>query len=95
MLGTVLLLSAGLSKLSAKGKPGEGQGASYACGEDLPTHLMQPDYSQFFPFAFFFTILHVVALMISTIPVTTIGSFAIAVLYLAGALVSIMILFRR
>ncbi len=70
-------------------------GTSYACGEDVKTHLMQPDYSQFFPFAFFFTVLHVVALTIATIPVETINSLAIAVIYLAGALVGLMILLRR
>lgn len=70
-------------------------GKSYACGEDVPTHLMQPDYSQFFPFAFLFTVLHVVALMLATIPVETMSSFAIAVIYLAGALSGLMILFRR
>ncbi|MCM8790247.1 MAG: hypothetical protein NC938_00900 [Candidatus Omnitrophica bacterium] len=70
-------------------------GKSYACGEDVPTHLMQPDYSQFFPFAFFFTVLHVVALMIATVPVETKGSFAIAVIYIAGAVVGLSMLFRR
>jgi NADH-quinone oxidoreductase subunit A len=96
MLGAVLLFAAALSKISFKPKERSADEAkAYACGEDIPTHLMQPDYSQFFPFAFFFTILHVVALMVTTIPVTTTGSFAIAVLYLAGALVSLVILFRR
>ena len=34
---------------------------------------VQPDYGQFFPFAFFFTILHVVALMVATVPAGTCG----------------------
>lgn len=96
ILGTVIILAAALSLLSLKSKsrPTD-QNKSYACGEDVPTHLMQPDYSQFFPFAFFFTVLHVVALMISTVPVKTTDSFAIAIVYLAGALVGLVILFRR
>lgn len=85
-----------LSRLSCKTKNHPADiGTSYACGEDVKTHLMQPDYSQFFPFAFFFTVLHVVALTIATIPVETISSFAIAVVYLAGAMVGLMILLRR
>ncbi len=85
-----------LSRLSLKFKNPPGDiGTSYACGEDVKTHLMQPDYSQFFPFAFLFTVLHVVALTIATIPVETMNSFAIAVIYLAGALAGLTILFRR
>lgn len=72
----------------------EGEKA-YACGEDFKDHLIQPDYSQFFPFAFFFTILHVVALVIATVPTETIGIFAIAVVYIAGAIVGLSILLRK
>jgi NADH:ubiquinone oxidoreductase subunit 3 (subunit A) len=96
ILGVTIVFAAALSRLSLKPKShGAGETKSYACGENVSTNLMQPDYSQFFPFAFFFTVLHVVALMITTIPVTTMGSFAIAVLYIAGALVGLTILFRR
>jgi NADH-quinone oxidoreductase subunit A len=68
---------------------------AYACGEDFQEHLIQPDYSQFFPFAFFFTILHVVALVIATVPTETIGIFAIAVVYVAGAIIGLIILLRK
>jgi len=66
----------------------------YACGEEFKGHML-PDYGQFFPFAFFFTILHVVALTVTTIPTETHGSFAIAVLYLVGAVVGLSVLFKR
>lgn len=68
---------------------------AYACGEDFKDHLIQPDYSQFFPFAFFFTILHVVALVIATVPTETIGTFAIAVVYVLGAILGLFILLRK
>ena len=68
---------------------------SYACGEDVPTHLIQPDYTQFFPFAFFFTILHVIALIAATVPFETFETFTIAVIYILGAIVGLSILFRR
>ncbi|MBN2452906.1 MAG: hypothetical protein JXB40_01420 [Candidatus Omnitrophica bacterium] len=92
----ITLFTAALSKLSFKRKNQPADiGTSYACGEDIKTHLMQPDYSQFFPFAFFFTVLHVVALTIATIPVETMDSFTIAVIYMAGAMVGLFTLFRR
>ena len=92
----ITTFAAALTKLSFKTKnPSADIGTSYACGEDIETHLMQPDYSQFFPFAFFFTVLHVVALTIATIPMETIHSFTIAVIYLAGAMVGLRILLRR
>ena len=92
----VSAFSALLSNLSFKSKNRPDDiGTSYACGEDIKTHLMQPDYSQFFPFAFLFTVLHVVALTIATIPVETMNSFAIGLIYLAGALSGLAILLRR
>lgn len=91
-----MLLSRLLSKLSFKSSGHEsGAGKAYACGEDVPTHLMQPDYSKFFPFAFFFTILHVVTLMVTTVPVETMRSFSIAAIYIIGAVISLLILFFR
>ena len=97
MLVAALLFSGAISRLGfkPKGPDSNGTGKSYACGEDVSTHLMQPDYTQFFPFAFFFTILHVVTLMIATVPVETVESFSIAVLYIMGAVVTLLILFRR
>ena len=70
VLVVMVIFSKALSLLSykIKGKVPGGTCKSYACGENVPTHLMQPDYSQFFPFAFFFTVLHVVTLMIATAP---------------------------
>lgn len=96
VFASIGLFSAALSKLSFKPKSSPDDiGKSYACGEDAPTNLIQPDYTQFFPFAFFFTILHVIALMVATVPVQTFGSFTIAVIYLAGAITGLFILFRR
>jgi NADH:ubiquinone oxidoreductase subunit 3 (subunit A) len=65
----------------------------YSCGEELPSHMIQPDYSQFFPFAFYFTILHVVALMVATVPVATIETSLIAVVYIAGAMIGLFVLY--
>ena len=96
VLAAMLALSKFLSLISAKPKThGEGMEKSYGCGEDAPANMAQPDYSQFFPFAFFFTILHVFTLTIATIPVLNPGSFAIAIVYALAAIISLVILFRR
>ena len=96
MLAAVLVLSLLLSRMSYKPKADEEASTkAYACGEDVPTSLIQPDYSAFFPFAFLFTILHVVALVVATVPLETAGSFTMAIIYVAGAITALFILFRR
>ncbi|MBN3033173.1 MAG: hypothetical protein JW873_03670 [Candidatus Saganbacteria bacterium] len=97
VLAFLLLMSRLTAALSFKRKAGEAAAAteSYACGEDVPPVRVQPDYSQFFPFAFFFTILHVVALVVATVPTASPGALALAVIYLAGALLGLFILFGR
>ena len=98
VLAAAGLLSLALSRLAFRPKSHTGgETKSYACGEDLPDprHMIQPDYGQFFPFAFFFTILHVVALMATTVPATTTPSLVLALVYVAGAIVGLTILFRK
>ena len=67
----------------------------YAGGEDIPSHRFQPDYGQFFPFAFFFTIMHVVTLIVATSPARTLHGLSIAVIYVLGAMLGLFMLFRR
>ena len=96
VLIAMLLFSRFLSTIACRPTThGEGEEKSYACGEDVSTNLMQPDYSQFFPFAFFFTILHVFTLIIATVPTLTLGSFVIAIIYILAAITGLVILFRR
>ena len=60
VLVAALCLSWALSRLAIrKSTPASGTTKPYACGEDSPTHMAQPNYTQFLPFAIFFTILHV------------------------------------
>lgn len=75
----------------------KGKYKAYACGENVADHRVQPDYGQFFPFAFFFTIMHVVALIVTTVPTGT-GSFvaaSLAILFLVSAGAGVFVLFRR
>ena len=96
VLAAALGLSFALSRLAfIKKNPPAGLTKPYACGEEIPTHMIQPDYGQFIPFAFFFTILHVVALMVTTVPVETGSSLVIALVYLLGAGVALSVLYGR
>jgi len=93
----VWLQYAGLKVLSAGEKWPEEKGKheSYACGQEMPDSRVKPDYSQFFPFAFFFTIMHVVALVVATFPRGNTGAVFIGVGYLVTASVSLFILYKR
>ncbi len=92
----VTLLAALLSKLGAKpSKEAAGKTKPYSCGETMQENRAQPDYQQFFPFAFFFTIMHVVALIVATLPATIMPSaFFIGGLYILSTLVGLIILYR-
>jgi NADH:ubiquinone oxidoreductase subunit 3 (subunit A) len=91
-----LLLSFLFSKISFKsGQQEKGSGEPYACGEENYDPMAQPDYSNFFHFAFFFTIAHVATLMLTTIPVETLKTFALAAVYVLGAIIGLSILLRR
>ena len=72
-----------------------GRDKAYACGENVPSHRVQPDYRQFFPFAFFFTIMHVMALMAATVPSGYPAASLCAAVYVAGSAIGLFILFRR
>lgn len=78
--------------VAAKGVDSPGKTKSYACGEDMPENQGQPEYSQFFKFAFFFTLMHVVVLMVATDPS---GISLMSGLYLIVTVASLFMLFRR
>jgi hypothetical protein len=78
LLGISLLLSFISKFIAAKG--------IIAAGKE------KSDYNQFFPFAFFFTIMHVVVLIVATVPKEiSIMPF----LYLLVAVMALFILFRK
>jgi NADH:ubiquinone oxidoreductase subunit 3 (subunit A) len=94
--GAMLLLALGVSGLgsllAATGKASRGKDRAYACGQEVDQNRIQPNYNEFFPIAFFFTILHVAALMIATTPK---GEWLSSVLYICVALLALRVLFRR
>ena len=64
----ILGIAAACSRLAAKPAdvPGSAKRRPYGCGEDVSEEKVEPDYYGFFPFAIFFTLLHVAGLMIAT-----------------------------
>lgn len=86
------LISLFSKHLAASGKDSPGKMKSYACGEDMLVNRAQPDYSQFFQFAFFFTIMHVVVLVVATDPA---GISLMSGLYLTVTVLALFMLFRR
>jgi NADH:ubiquinone oxidoreductase subunit 3 (subunit A) len=76
-------------------KQAAGSQESYACGEDSYDHQVHPDYSSFFPFAFFFTLAHVATLIITTVPEQTMGTLLLSAMYVTGAVFGLFILFRK
>jgi len=91
----MVVLSKITGKLSYKNpKNAEWKSKAYACGEDIPEHRLKPSYVEFFPVAFFFTIMHVVTLLLASTPADMTKSLGITVLFIAAAYLSILIIFR-
>ena len=76
----------------AKGEDSPGKYESYACGQSGFANRVTPDYSQFFPYAFFFTIMHVLVLIVATVPA---NALTLPLLYIVAGILAMIILFRR
>ena len=78
-------------RLAARGEPDPGKHQPYACGEELTPSDAQLAYHAFFRLALMFGILHLAALVLSTLPQTT-SSYRLASVYLVGIGVSVFVL---
>lgn len=92
-LGLAFLVYALGSRLAPKLKKEGGKLATYACGEDIPGVKLQFGYRLFFFIALFFTMMHVAALVISTIPGGKI--VFLGIVYLLMIFLSILALVTR
>lgn len=92
LLAVFILFTFVTKGLAPKGVESFGKGEAYAGGENIKSHKAQPDYRQFFPFAFFFTIMHVVVLIVATVPKTM---APLAYVYVFVAILALLILFRK
>jgi len=92
----VFVISKMFSLLSFKGGvSGAGDKTPYACGEKNYDPMLQPNYSEFFPFAFFFTIAHVAVLMIATVVMGHRSVLILALLYIIAVVVGLRVLLRE
>lgn len=64
----IAALSFAFSRLVVKGKENDRSLDSYACGQRSFKDYVNPDYSQFFSFAFIFTVVHVLTMVVATAP---------------------------
>jgi NADH:ubiquinone oxidoreductase subunit 3 (subunit A) len=98
VLAVVLLQSRLMDWFSIRPRRGpepSGKRKPYASGEDVADHRTQPEFGQFFHFAFFFTIVHVVALVVATVPRGSAPAALLAAGFLSAAAVGLFVLFRR
>jgi NADH:ubiquinone oxidoreductase subunit 3 (subunit A) len=94
ILAAVLLVSRAMKGSAFRGELGAGARSAYSCGEEMPSNSYRPEYGQFFSYAFFFTIMHVAALVLATVPAGAAGPYMVAALYVAAALVGLGALLR-
>jgi len=81
-----------LSRFESKGRIGEHGLDSYACGQrDVPNYV-NPDYSQFFIYAFVFTVAHILILVVATAPLTT---NSLPVVYIVAGMLALIIALKR
>lgn len=88
------LLLTGAKKIAARGEDSEGKHMHYSCGEDLDVPSFSLNYHQFFRLALLFGILHIVALVIASIPAEMNPRF-LPELYLVSAGIGMYILLEH
>lgn len=89
---SVALLSKWLSKFSVKSKLSEHSLDPYACGQRDVENYVNPDYSQYYPYAFIFTVMHILILVVATAPADT---PALPIFYIAAGVLAVLIAFKR
>ena len=94
-LFVIYIFASIFSSFPPKSQPNSEKTKTYACGEDFPSEKVVPNYEEFYPFAIFFTILHVAGLMIATLSSLTVISGLIPVIYILIIAVILLILFIR
>ncbi len=92
MLFSLILFSKTLEKLGAKGHAGEHTLESYACGQRSVENYVNPDYSQYFSFAFIFSVIHILILVVATSPKNI---QVMPAIYVVSGILAILIALKR
>ncbi len=80
-----------LSRYSTVRAGGSGLDA-YACGQRNIKNYVNPNYSEFFPLAFFFTLMHVFTLVVMTAPA---DALLLPAVYVGAGILVLAIIFKR
>ena len=86
------LSSKWFSKYSNTSISGQHTYESYACGQRDVENYVNPDYSQYYPYAFAFTIVHILILVVATAPS---DARLLPIIYIISGILAILIAFRR
>ena len=88
------LLSIYLKRKADKTPSGKHAFDPYACGQskDAVSQYINPNFKRMFYLAFFFTVMHVLVMIVSTAPK---GHTLIPVAYIADGALAMLILFRK
>ena len=89
---SIAMSSKWLSRFSHKGDLGEHAGDSYACGQRDVENYVNPDYSKYYPYAFIFTVIHILILVVATSPSDV---QILPVIYIISGILAILIAFKR
>ena len=91
-LAVFALIMHGLKRYATRGQTGERALDPYACGQRDFENYVNPDYTQFFRYAFVFSVMHVLALVVSTAPM---DAMALPLTYVAAGILALSIIFRK
>jgi NADH:ubiquinone oxidoreductase subunit 3 (subunit A) len=81
-----------LSRYANKSDIGEHGLDSYACGQRNVPNYVNPDYSQFFIYAFVFTVAHILILVVATAPIK---ANSVPITYIVAGMLALLIALKR
>ncbi|MCM8764102.1 MAG: hypothetical protein NC830_01890 [Candidatus Omnitrophica bacterium] len=89
MVLTLSIFYLWVGKFASRGEKSRDKQSTYACGENLSGFKFQFGYRLFFIFALLFTIMHVAALVIATLPSVSPAAY-FGIFYLAAIFLSVV-----
>lgn len=96
IFGVILILGAmvlkWLGRYSNKSELGEHTLDPYACGQRDVENYVNPDYSQFYSYAFIFTVVHILIMVVATAPA---DAQVLPVIYIVSGVLALLIAFKR
>jgi len=88
----LILVSGWFARYASKEEPGEHALDPYACGQRDVKNYVNPDYSQYYSFAFIFTVAHILILIVATAPS---DAQILPIAYVVSGVLAILIALKR